>query len=433
MGFGREVSEKLTHLMVATAICGTTVAVAPSAGLLALVKSLLGGAAVAHYVLHRRFAKADAVLRRCTAEVEAGSGSWINSEFRDEPGARIRHDEAIAALRDVVPLIVPKAAELVAARLDKSRIITFYLDRASRARPDVFADTEQNAIARKLFQAVIGKAYRLVLAQPEFAAEMQQHTLAELLQGQDEIRDELGRLPDAIVAKLLAALDAGGNTRRAEAAGLERRAIIALAGRLRPEGVLDFDQAIVELERLVRVAIDVAARGDRGTNFDNFVDRVLARVAAKTRAGDFDGAARDVDQALVEFERQEAERRRLAWHSWIALLEAGVEQAMLKRDAAGVAQRIEAAVAAERPTGRPAWAPAFRERYDHYYKEGDERGINFSLSVAIEIARRMAMSARNRNERALASGLAGNALWAWASGRAGRRGWRRRWRRIARR
>ena len=66
-------------------------------------------------------------------------------------------------------------------------------------------------------------------------------------------------------------------TRRAEEAGLERQAIVKMARRLNPEA-LDFDQTLTELENAVEVALDVIAKGERGTNLDAFVDAVLGLV-----------------------------------------------------------------------------------------------------------------------------------------------------------
>ena len=83
--------------------------------------------------------------------------------------------------------------------------------------------------------------------------------------------------------------------------GLERQTIIKLAQRLKPE-VLDFDQAVRELERACSVALDVIARGERGTNHDEFVNAVLAQVAEKTRIGDLDGGASTIDDGLAELD-----------------------------------------------------------------------------------------------------------------------------------
>ena len=52
----------------------------------------------------------------------------------------------------------------------------------------------------------------------------------------------------------------------------------------------------------------------------------------------------------------------------------------------------------------------FRARYDEYREDGETKGINFSLEVAIECARRMLSAARDPDERGMAANLLGNAL-----------------------
>jgi tetratricopeptide (TPR) repeat protein len=213
---------------------------------------------------------------------------------------------------------------------------------------------------------------------------------------------------DAVVAKLVAALGARGELRKAEDAGLERTAIIALAQRLHPERALDFDRAIIELEYAVTIALDVIARGERGT--DAFVNGVLARVAELTRKGEFDEGAREVDAALVELGRCGAEEKVTGSRSRIVLLEAGIELDSLRRDAGAVARRVEAVAAVEAPGERPAWTGAFRERWDRYFEEGASKGVNFSLEIAIRLARRMLETALDADERGVAANLLSNAL-----------------------
>ena len=80
--------------------------------------------------------------------------------------------------------------------------------------------------------------------------------------------------PEAVVD----ALEARGALQAAETAGLQRRVIVMLAQRLKPAERLDFERAITELERAVEIALDVIARGERGSNEDAFVNAVLAEV-----------------------------------------------------------------------------------------------------------------------------------------------------------
>ena len=203
--------------------------------------------------------------------------------------------------------------------------------------------------------------------------------------------------------ELVAALERRGLLAGAELAGLQRRTVITLAQRLKPAERLDFEQAVTELERAVEVALDVIRRGERGTNDDAFVNAVLARVAERVRSDDLDGGAQAIDTALAEIE---AGYRR----SQIALLEEGVKVDTLRRDAVAVARRIEMLVAVDHPTDRPAWLPEFRERFNSSLSDGEKRGINFSLWVAIELAHRMVATARDDRESWTATVLLGSAL-----------------------
>src|SRR6266446_4871975 len=82
--------------------------------------------------------------------------------------------------------------------------------------------------------------------------------------------------------ELVAALDERGALTAAKLAGLQEHTIVSLAKRLKSD-VLGFEQAVIELERAVEVALDVIARGERGTNEDSFVNTVFVEVAAKVR------------------------------------------------------------------------------------------------------------------------------------------------------
>src|SRR5215468_3670365 len=50
------------------------------------------------------------------------------------------------------------------------------------------------------------------------------------------------------------------------------------------------------------------------------------------------------------------------------------------------------------------------QSHDVFWRDGNVKGINFSLSVAIELARRMRATAREGNERSVAINLLGAAL-----------------------
>jgi len=161
--------------------------------------------------------------------------------------------------------------------------------------------------------------------------------------------------------------------------------------------------------------------------------RRVARLAEATRASDFGADARAVDAALAKLDRREAEERDAARRARVALLEAGIEQEILRRDAPAVARRVEALVAVEQPNDRPAWQPGFRKRLGDFADDGDRKGFNFLLTVATELARRMEATSESGAGRGTAAFLLAAALAERAGGRAALHDWRRQCRRIARR
>ncbi len=221
----------------------------------------------------------------------------------------------------------------------------------------------------------------------------------------DAVKDDTQAILENI-ERIVALLDKRELAQAAEA-GLERQTILQLARRLKPGEIIDFEQAVRELENAIGIALDVIAKGERGTNQEAFVEDVLKRLAETTKKGDFDAGAKTVDDALAALDRQADSLRR----SRETLLEAGVEQDLLRRDPTAVARRIEAIAALNTTDGNPAWSQTYRERFNAFLTIGEDKGINLSLEVAIELARRMVASARNGNQRGEALKLLGDALF----------------------
>ena len=189
----------------------------------------------------------------------------------------------------------------------------------------------------------------------------------------------------------------GGLAAERPASAIEQDTVIALAQRFKPDDVRNFDGAVKELERAVAIASRVVSTSSDDAS-DAFVGDVLASLSEQTRSGDFDAGTDAVDEALAELERREA-RQRAAWHrSRHALLEAGVQQDLLRRDAFAVARRTEALAALD-DAERPTWTDTFRAHERRYLDEGLEQGIHLSLAVAIEMLRRRLTAAREAAER----------------------------------
>lgn len=181
-----------------------------------------------------------------------------------------------------------------------------------------------------------------------------------------------------------------------------------LARQLKLDEALDFERSVKELENAVALALETIARGKRGTNEGEFVNAALKRVAEQTKAGEFERPTKEVDTALAELDRRDIEQRDAMQRSRIALLEAGIEQDILRRDAPAVARRVERIAVTEEPDDPARRFTALRRRRDIFYIEGRDRGRNFSQQIAIKIAR----PTRNRAQDADQRGAALNDLGA---------------------
>jgi tetratricopeptide (TPR) repeat protein len=216
-------------------------------------------------------------------------------------------------------------------------------------------------------------------------------------------------LPD-VIAQAVQVLQQRGVLKVAEQGGLERDVVLKLAKRLKPDDTLDFDRAVTELENAITIALDAIARGRRGSNEDDFVDEVLKRVGAHTQAGETERAVQALDDALKELDTREAEQRDTLKRSRLTLLQAGIAQDILRRDALSAARRVEQSVAIEHPDDLAQRFRALRARQDEFFVEGRDRGANFSLQIAIEIARRSIEAARGADQDGAALNDLGTAL-----------------------
>ena len=212
---------------------------------------------------------------------------------------------------------------------------------------------------------------------------------------------------DAKLDRILAALDARGDTAAAEAAGVQRDAVLALARRI-SASVADFHQALAELEQAVEIAIEVRAAGAQGSNLGVFIDDVLRRLADLTATGRFEEAGEAADAAIAAWERDEADRRTRADAELARLLEAGERQDLLRGDAEAAAAKIVRRVELE--TAEPARFHALRATQGVWYERGRNRGLDLDLKVAIALARAALDVANGTDERGTALNDVGVAL-----------------------
>ena len=191
-----------------------------------------------------------AAVRDLRKRIERDYGEWLATEFRGDPAGLADARAAILSLDFVLPRCLPRAEAVIEAKYDAAEIAGLVVRTAAQG-DDQFRD---GAIGARLLRGLVQRAFEALQDDDAFCRATDIPFRREVLRGLEEIKRGQAALPDAVaeavLAKVLARFDAMGATDRAEAAGLERRAIIGLARRLKPE-LLDFEQALVELESAV--------------------------------------------------------------------------------------------------------------------------------------------------------------------------------------
>jgi tetratricopeptide (TPR) repeat protein len=200
-----------------------------------------------------------------------------------------------------------------------------------------------------------------------------------------------------------------GVVRHAADAGIETSVIASLAARLNPMQKLDFAKAVSEVSHAIDIAINVTQEGSKGSS-DQLVDEVLKRIAEKTKANDPEGATREAEEGIARWERNEVERRASALASGLALLEAALNTDLLRFDAAAVAARVEKIASLQHGGDSNALFEVVRARWAQFYTEGRDKGLNFSLEVAIAIAELAVTLAQDPDQRGAAQNNLGAAL-----------------------
>jgi hypothetical protein len=161
-----------------------------------------------------------------------------------------------------------------------------------------------------------------------------------------ETQQNFRYLPDAVAKQVLAALQGRDSYTQAEAQGLAERQILALAHRLKPNDAQDLQQAIREIEDGVEIALGILRRGTiPGSNEDALITQVLAEVAQRNQEGLLDDGSAAVDAGLAKLDAYAVSQQEILLRQRIKLLEIGIEQDLLRRDAEAVARRIELLVA----------------------------------------------------------------------------------------
>ena len=184
--------------------------------------------------------------------------------------------------------------------------------------------------------------------------------------------------------------------------GLQDKVTSALIGRLRPGEELVAARARREVEQVAALtAVAIRQAEVPADGLPTLAKDALTRMADLIKGGSFEAALAVVDDTLTALDGATGLTPDQLRQSRIALLEGGITLEQMRRDAFGVAKRFEQLIAIDWPSGA-AWAPAYKTKLDAFHKEGVDKNLNFSLEVAVAMARRMQDTALNVGEIDLA-------------------------------
>ena len=189
-------------------------------------------------------------------------------------------------------------------------------------------------------------------------------------------------------------------------AALKPDTIIALARKI-PDGGQDLDTLVKDLITALDAAEDLIAQGTHKTNLDQFAEAVFARVAERTAANDFDGAADAARAGFEDWKKREAERAEASKQTGLAILDTQIKAETSRSNAKGVAL---AEIDQLRLQHSEDLHNHVRERQDAYYVEGRDRGQRFPLLVSIEIATLALEAAQTLDQRGAILNDLGNSL-----------------------
>lgn len=214
------------------------------------------------------------------------------------------------------------------------------------------------------------------------------------------------------LAVILAEVRSRGTVGQAVAVGMSEEVVLLFARRMYEaegrEGSIDLEQAVKEVERAVEIAIETIRQG-HAPGGDEFIRKVLQKVAEQTKKGAIDDASAEVDQALADLEAAEGERRTWVDAQRVHLLDAGIRADLLRFDVDAIVARM-IAVGRIEDAVRPIWTRLFIERWWKFLVGGRDDGLNFDLHVAIALARIMKSSAGSAREERTARSNLGNSL-----------------------
>ena len=210
-----------------------------------------------------------------------------------------------------------------------------------------------------------------------------------------------------VEARLLSLFNESPLAAKARKANVDAKAFVLLARKINLE-VDDESQALNELNRAVEELLNIKATADCGESLDTLVNKAMKKIAEQSLRGEFDSAAAEAATAFADWERREAEQRAAQRQSGLTLINANIQQHLLRRDSVSAAGWIERRVSLERG-GKSADASSLLLETEIWYDRGRDRGLNLDLAVAIALSRR-AFTISTTDDKGAALIWLGNAL-----------------------
>jgi hypothetical protein len=130
----------------------------------------------------------------------------------------------------------------------------------------------------------------------------------------------------------------------------------------------------------------------------------LREMAPMVRAGSYSSALQRLDDALAEVEADTSLPASMSRDARAALLEASISLEQVRRNADGVAERLERLAALDAP-GRAVWSQGFQRRLEGFHQVGINGNVNFALEVSAAMANRMLGASITIEEENLAQSL----------------------------
>lgn len=188
--------------------------------------------------------------------------------------------------------------------------------------------------------------------------------------------------------------------------GLTDKLTTTIAGFLRPGETRTMERASLEVTDAASIGLAVMTKGEPPAfDLPTPARDALREMAKQARNGSLDAALQAVDDGLNALAATDGLTPEYLKTGRIALMEAGISLEQVRRNASGVATRIEALVALDTPD-RPAMSAAFKARIDEFHKKGVDKNLNFPLEIAAALAGRRMAAATGSSEISEASALA---------------------------